>query len=320
MAAVKDLPANTITADSDGTQLRDDAEQRRRVDRRPGRVTGTTTGSCDGGFGLVRWRPPASVWSCTPNPGRLQQAARPRLWKEDARAIAQASQVTGAGGWLPFGVRLGAFTDDPPTQFTITPCDQSHNVGGAVNTRREPNASSTAATRSRTSSRARDLRRRRRVPDHDRAIDPDPDGRQRRQHHEQGPRRPDRQQHRLLQRRLRAGRERRLVRQEARFPARRHDPRRGRRIWQLASLRQRDDDHARLRARLHRRHHAAARLPRVLGRRQQADHLPDARQCAAAGLVAGRPRRLLARPTPVPSSTASCRERGPRRHRAEEKR
>jgi hypothetical protein len=31
-------------------------------------------------------------------------------------------------------VRSGAFTDDPPTQLSITPSDQSHNVGGAVNT------------------------------------------------------------------------------------------------------------------------------------------------------------------------------------------
>jgi hypothetical protein len=55
-------------------------------------------------------------------------------WKEDARAIAQASQVTSIGGWLPFGVRAGALTMTSPTQLTITPGDGSNNVGGAVNT------------------------------------------------------------------------------------------------------------------------------------------------------------------------------------------
>ena len=37
-------------------------------------------------------------------------------------------------GWLPFGVRSGAYKDSPPTQLTITPGDGSHNVGGMINT------------------------------------------------------------------------------------------------------------------------------------------------------------------------------------------
>ncbi len=135
LAAVKDLPSDTLAADSTArsyatTQNSADASIVDEV-----HVTGTTTGSCDGGFGLVTLGP-ASVCVVvhTETQGVFSRLLGLDFWKEDARAIAQASQVTGAGGWLPFGVRLGAFTDDPPTQFTITPSDQSHNVGGAVNT------------------------------------------------------------------------------------------------------------------------------------------------------------------------------------------
>jgi len=135
LAAVRDLPSNTLAADSTArnyatTQNSADASIVDEV-----HVTGTTTGSCDGGFGLVTLAP-ASVCVVvhTNTQGVFSRLLGLDIWKEDARAIAQASQVTGAGGWLPFGVRLGAFTDDPPTQFTITPSDQSHNVGGAVNT------------------------------------------------------------------------------------------------------------------------------------------------------------------------------------------
>jgi hypothetical protein len=135
LAAVRDLPANTLTADSTArsyatTQNSADASIVDEV-----HVTSTTTGSCDGGFGLVTLAP-ASVCVVvhTNTQGVFSRVLGLDIWQEGARAIAQASQVRGAGGWLPFGVRLGAYTDDPPTQFTITPSDQSHNVGGAVNT------------------------------------------------------------------------------------------------------------------------------------------------------------------------------------------
>jgi hypothetical protein len=135
MAGVKDLPGSTSAAESGArtyatTQNSADASV---VDEVV--VTGTSSGSCDGGFGS-KVLAPASICVVvhTNTAGIFSRLLGLDLWKEDARAIAQVSQVTGAGGWLPFGVRSGAFTADPPTQLSITPADQSHNVGGAVNT------------------------------------------------------------------------------------------------------------------------------------------------------------------------------------------
>jgi Flp pilus assembly protein TadG len=135
MAAVRDLPASTSAADAAArnyatTQNSDDASV---VDEVV--VTGTGTSSCDGGFGSTPL-PPASVCVVvhTNTTGVFSRLLGLDLWKVNARAIAQASQVTGVGAWLPFGVRAGAFTDNPPTQLAISPGDQSLNVGGAVNT------------------------------------------------------------------------------------------------------------------------------------------------------------------------------------------
>jgi hypothetical protein len=135
MAAVKDLPASSSSADSTArtyatTQNSADASI---VDQVV--VTGASGGSCDGGFGNQALAPQSiCVVVHTNTKGFLSGLLGIDVWKEDARAVAQAAQVTAVGAWLPFGVRLGAFTDNPPTQITITPADQSHNVGGAVNT------------------------------------------------------------------------------------------------------------------------------------------------------------------------------------------
>jgi hypothetical protein len=135
MAAIKDLPGSPSAADSTArtyatTQNSADASI---VDQVV--VTGTSSGSCDGGFGSKALAPESvCVVVHTNTQGFFSRLLGLDIWKEDARAIAQASQVTAVGAWLPFGVRLGAFTDDPPTQVSITPADQSSNVGGAVNT------------------------------------------------------------------------------------------------------------------------------------------------------------------------------------------
>ncbi|MDX6655058.1 MAG: hypothetical protein QOH18_2405, partial [Solirubrobacterales bacterium] len=135
MAAVKELPADTIAADSVArdyatTQNNRDAST---VDQVV--VTGATSGSCDGGFG-AKTLAPASV--CVVVHANIKGAFSRLLgldvWTANARAIAQASQVTALGAWLPFGVRSKAFTDDPPTQLTIKPSDKSQNAGGAINT------------------------------------------------------------------------------------------------------------------------------------------------------------------------------------------
>ena len=157
IAAVRGSSVRHAHRRFDRPRLRDDAEQRRRVDRR--------RGPCHRHHdGLLRRRlrcyvtlAPASVCVVvhTDTQGVFSRLLGLDFWKEDARAIAQASQVTAAGGWLPFGVRLGAFTDDPPTQFTITPCDSRTTSAAWSTRRRDPNASSMAATRSPTSSRAR---------------------------------------------------------------------------------------------------------------------------------------------------------------------
>ena len=91
--------------------------------------------ACDGGFGTTALAPAsACVVVHTNSTGAFSQLLGITSMKESARAIAQASQVTGVGGWLPLGVRAGAFSYKPPTQLTITPGDGSHNVGGMINT------------------------------------------------------------------------------------------------------------------------------------------------------------------------------------------
>ena len=135
LAGVRDLPVGTLTAEATArsyatTQNSADASIVDEV-----RVTGSSTGTCDGGFGAVTLEPlSVCVVVHTDTNGVFSRLLGLDIWSVKARAIAQASQVKGAGGWLPFGVRKGAYTDNPPTQFTITPSDQSNNIGGAVNT------------------------------------------------------------------------------------------------------------------------------------------------------------------------------------------
>jgi hypothetical protein len=135
LAAVKDLPFSTITADSIArsyatTQNTADASI---VDQVV--VTGTNTSSCDGGFGSTALAPAsACVIVHTNTKGAFSRLIGLDIWREDARAIAQASQVAGIGGWLPLGMRSAAYTSSPPTQVTITPGDGSKNVGGMINT------------------------------------------------------------------------------------------------------------------------------------------------------------------------------------------
>jgi hypothetical protein len=135
MAAVKELPASTTAADS---VARDYATNRNSADASivdQVVVTGSTSSSCDGGFGATTLAP-ASVCIIlhTNTTGIFSGILGLEKWQEGARAIAQASQVTALGGWLPFGVRSGAFTSQPPTQLEITPGNASHNVGGMINT------------------------------------------------------------------------------------------------------------------------------------------------------------------------------------------
>ena len=106
--------------------------------------------------------------------------------KESARAIAQASQVTGIGGWLPLGVRAGAFTYNPPTQLTITPGDGSHNVGGMINTPAGPDCKFYGGNQIADVIKGNGLRRGRCLPDRDRPDRADADRREQRQHHQQG--------------------------------------------------------------------------------------------------------------------------------------
>ena len=135
MAAVRDLPANTITADK---TARDYATTMNTADGSTVDqvvITNSTTGSCDGGFGATALAP-ASVCVIvhTDTKGAFSRLLGLDVWKVDARAIAQAAQVIGMGGWLPLGVRSGAYSAKPPTQLTITPGDGSKNVGGMINT------------------------------------------------------------------------------------------------------------------------------------------------------------------------------------------
>jgi Flp pilus assembly protein TadG len=135
MAAVKELPSSTTLANSSArayATTRNSADGSV-VDQVV--VTGTTSGTCDGGFGAATLAPESvCVIVHTNTAGALSSVIGISNWTESARAVAQASQVTAMGGWLPFGVRAGAFTDHPPTQLTVTPADTSHNVGGMINT------------------------------------------------------------------------------------------------------------------------------------------------------------------------------------------
>ena len=135
MAAVRDLPANTVVADG---VARDYATAKNSADASTVDqvvVTSTGTSTCDGGFGAVTLAP-ASVCVIvhTTSKGAFSQLLGIDIMKENARAIAQAAQVKGLGGWLPLGVRSGAYSYSPPAQVTVTPGDGSKNIGGMINT------------------------------------------------------------------------------------------------------------------------------------------------------------------------------------------
>ncbi len=135
MAAVKELPGSTSAAD---TVARDYATTQNSADSSTVDqvvATGTTSGSCDGGFGATTLAP-ASVCVIvhTNITGAFSRLLGLDTWTASARAIAQASQVTAVGAWLPFGVRSGALTMQSPTQLEITPGNAAKNVGGMINT------------------------------------------------------------------------------------------------------------------------------------------------------------------------------------------
>jgi Flp pilus assembly protein TadG len=142
LAAIRDLPSDTFAADAAArayATTQNSADQSI-VDQVV--VTGSGSSSCDGGFGPATLSPESvCVVVHTNTPGFLSRLLGINMFTPNARAIAKISQVTGVGAWLPFGVRQGAFHDNPPTQLTITPGDQSNNVGGAVNTPAGPGCS-----------------------------------------------------------------------------------------------------------------------------------------------------------------------------------
>jgi hypothetical protein len=136
LSAVRELPVSTSTADS---VARDYATTKNSADASTvDQVVVTasaSSGSCDGGFGATALAPSSvCVIVHTNATGAFSRLFGIDIWKASARAIAQAAQVKAIGGWLPLGVRSGAFSDSPPTQLTITPGDGSHNVGGMINT------------------------------------------------------------------------------------------------------------------------------------------------------------------------------------------
>ena len=135
MAAVRELPNSTSNADA---VARDYATTKNAADTSivdQVVTTSSASGSCDGGFGSAALAPASVCVIVHSNTkGAFSRLLGIDIWSEGARAIAQASQVTAMSGWLPLGVRSGAFDDDPPTQLTITPGDGSHNVGGMINT------------------------------------------------------------------------------------------------------------------------------------------------------------------------------------------
>lgn len=135
MAAVRELPGSTSNADS---VARDYATAKNLADASivdQVVTTASASGSCNGGFGAAALAP-ASVCVVVHSTakGAFSRLLGIDMWNESARAIAQASQVTAMGGWLPLGVRSGAYNDTPPAQLTITPGDGSRNVGGMINT------------------------------------------------------------------------------------------------------------------------------------------------------------------------------------------
>jgi hypothetical protein len=134
MAAIKDLPASTSAANATAlsyatTQNVADGST---VDQVV--VTATSSGSCDGGFGMTTLAPESVCVIVHANTaGSFSRLFGLDVWKASARAIAQASQATALSAWLPFGVRSGAFTVKPPTQLIITP-GNPNNIGGMINT------------------------------------------------------------------------------------------------------------------------------------------------------------------------------------------
>jgi Flp pilus assembly protein TadG len=143
MAAVKDLPLSTVAAD---TTARDYATTRNSADASTIDqvvVTGALTGACDGGMGTIALaKDSVCVVLHTHTNGTFSSILGISNWNENARAVAQASQVTGLGGWLPFGARKGAYTESPPTQITITPGAGSDNVSGMINSPAGPTCKS----------------------------------------------------------------------------------------------------------------------------------------------------------------------------------
>jgi hypothetical protein len=135
LAAVKDLPLSTAAAD---TTARDYATTRNSADASTVDqvvATGAFAGSCDGGLGATAiGKNSVCVVLHTHTNGTFSNILGISNWNENARAVAQVSQVIGIGGWLPLGARAGAYTASPPTQITITPGDGSNNVGGMINT------------------------------------------------------------------------------------------------------------------------------------------------------------------------------------------
>jgi hypothetical protein len=135
MAAVKDLPLSTSAADATARNYATtlNSADGSVVDQVV--VTGAQSGSCDGGLGSIQLAAESvCVVLHADTNGTFSKVLGINSWQEHARAVAEASQVTALGGWLPFGVRAGAFKDSPPTQLQIKPGSGSDNSGGMINT------------------------------------------------------------------------------------------------------------------------------------------------------------------------------------------
>jgi Flp pilus assembly protein TadG len=135
MAAINDLPGSASNADASARSYAtaQNIADGSVVDQVV--VTGAQSGSCDGGLGALTLAPQSvCVVLHTNTNGTFSKVLGIANWNVRARAVAQVSQVTAAGGWLPFGVRGGAYKDNPPTLLTIAPGDGSSNVGGMINT------------------------------------------------------------------------------------------------------------------------------------------------------------------------------------------
>jgi hypothetical protein len=135
LAAVKDLPGSAAAADASARSYATtkNSADGSVVDQVV--VTDSQSGTCDGGLGALTLAPRSvCVVLHTNTDGTFSKILGIDNWNERARAVAQVSQVTAVGGWLPFGVRAGAFEDTPPTLLTIKPGDGSSNVGGMINT------------------------------------------------------------------------------------------------------------------------------------------------------------------------------------------